>query len=179
MIPFHFLHIPKSPFFGSFTRYPFFHYVGTFSCSQIFKNRWCNIYVVNVWSAFRASGGIPSGPDIFPSFNIFSALLISAFKGGFVLTLNTIFAIGMSGLSAGGSLLRITLKCSSHLDLCPASLFMVLPSLSFTGFDRFFLFPLVFLLYHRVSSCLFCALSFQLMLLGHLCSFVCLFLHSS
>ena len=33
-----------------------------------------------------------------------------------MLTLNKISAIGMSGLSAGGSLLRISLKCSSHLD---------------------------------------------------------------
>ena len=51
---------------------------------------------------------MPSGPGIFLSFNTFSALLISIFKGGFVLALNNIFAIGMSGLSAGGSRLRIT-----------------------------------------------------------------------
>ena len=92
-------------------------------------------------SDFRASSGMPSGPGIFPSFNVFSALLISAFEGGFVLTLNNISAIGMSGLSAGGSVLRISLKCSSHLDLCSASLLMVLPSLSFTGFKGFLLFP--------------------------------------
>ena len=84
---------------------------------------------------------MPSDPGVFPSFNIFSALLISAFEGGFVLTLNNISAIGMSGLSAGGSLLRISLKCSSHLYLWSASLFMVLPSLSFTGFEGFLLFP--------------------------------------
>ena len=95
----------KSPFFGSFTRYPFFHSVGTFSGSQIFKNRWCNISVVVIGSAFRACGGMPSGPGVFPSFNIFSALRISAFEGGFVLTLNNVSAIGMSDLSAGGSLL--------------------------------------------------------------------------
>ena len=47
----------------------------------------------------------------------------------------------MSGLSAGGSLLRVSLKCSSHLDLCSTSLFKVLPSLSFIGFERFLLFP--------------------------------------
>ena len=81
---------------------------------------------------------MPSGPGFFPSFNIFSSLLTSAFDGGFVLTLNNISAIG---LSAGGSLLRISLKCSSHLDLCSASLFMVLPYLSFTGFEGFLLFP--------------------------------------
>ena len=68
----------------------------------------------------------------------FSALLISTFEGGFVLTLSNISAIGMSGLSAGGSLLRVSLKCSSHLDLCSTSLFMVLPSLSFTGIEGFF-----------------------------------------
>ena len=72
----------------------------------------------------------------------------------------------MSGLSAGGSLLRISLKCSSHLDLCSASLLMVLPSSTFTGFEGFFLFP-GSLLYLRVPSCLFCALPFQLVLLGH------------
>ena len=94
-----------------------------------------------VLASFRASGGRPSGPGVFPSFNVFSALLISAFESGFVSTLNNISAIGMSGLSAGGSLLRISLKCSSHLDLCSTSLFMVLPSLSFTGFEGFLLFP--------------------------------------
>ena len=51
-------------------------------------------------------------PGVFPSYNIFRALLISAFEGGFVLTFNTISAIGMSGLSIRGSLLRISLKCS-------------------------------------------------------------------
>ena len=66
-------------------------------------------------SAFIALGGMASGPGVFPSFNIFSALLISAFGDGFVLTLNNISAIGMSGLSAGGSLLRISLNSSSHL----------------------------------------------------------------
>ena len=33
-------------------------------------------HVVVIGSAFRASGGMPSGPDV-----IFSALLISAFEG--------------------------------------------------------------------------------------------------
>ena len=87
-----------------------FHSLGTFSFSQIFRNRWCNISVVVIGSAFRASGGMPSGRGVFPSFNNFSALLISPFEGGFVLTLNNISAIGRSGISAGGSLLRISLK---------------------------------------------------------------------
>ena len=90
-----------------------------------FWNRWCNIYVVVIGSAFRASGGMPSGPGVFLSFNIFSALLVSAFEGGFVLTLNNTSAIGMSGLSAYGSLLTISLKSSFHLDICSASLFKV------------------------------------------------------
>ena len=76
VIPLQFLHIPMPFFYGSFTRYPFFHYVGTFSCSQIFRNRWCNISVFVIGSVFRASGGMPSGPGVFPSFSIFSALLI-------------------------------------------------------------------------------------------------------
>ena len=80
-----------------------------------------HVFVVDIGSAFRASGGMLSGPGVFPSFNIFSALLISAFECGFMLTLNNISAIGMSGLSAGRSLLRISLKCSSHLDICSAS----------------------------------------------------------
>ena len=67
MTPLQFLHILKSPFFGSFTRYPFFN-------SGIDG---CNIYIVVIGSAFRASGGMPSGPGVFPSFNILSALLIS------------------------------------------------------------------------------------------------------
>ena len=49
-----------------------------------------------------------------------------------MLTLNN-----MSGLSADGSLLRISLKCSFHLDICSASLFKVHPSLYFTGFEGF------------------------------------------
>ena len=91
-------------------------------------------HVVVIGSAFRASGGRLSGPGVYLSFNIFSALLISAFEGGFVLTLNNISAIGMFGLSVDGSLLRISLKCSSHLDLCSTSL-------SFAGFEGFLLFP--------------------------------------
>ena len=83
---------------------------------------------------------MPSGGGVFPSFNIFSALLISAFEGGFVLTLNNTSAIGMFGISADGSLLRISLKCSFHLDICTASLFKFLPSLYFTGFEGFLLF---------------------------------------
>ena len=138
VIPPQFLHISKSPFLGSFTKYPCFHSVGTFSCSQIFRNIWCNIYVVVMGSAVTASGGgMPSGSGVFTSFNIFSALLIPAFEGGFVLTLNDSSAIGMPGLSAGGSLLRISLECSPHLDLSSASLIVVLPSLSFTGFEGF------------------------------------------
>ena len=58
-----------------------------------------------------------------------------------MLTLNNTSAIGMSGLFAGGSLLRISLKCSFHLDICSTSLFKVLPSLSFIGFEGFLLFP--------------------------------------
>ena len=142
-----------------------FHSVGAFSCSQIFRNRWCNLSVVVIGSAFRASGGMPSGRGVFPSFNNFSAVLISPFAGGFVLTLNNISAIGRSGLSAGGSLLRISLKFFPILIF--SSLPCVLPYLSFTGFERFLLFPLVFLLYRRIPSYLFCALSFQLVLLGY------------
>ena len=103
-----------------------FHSVGTFSCSQIFRNRWCNTYVVVIGSAFRASGGMPSGHGVFPSFNNFSALLISPFEGGFVITLNNISAIGRSGLSAGGSLLRICLKV-----FFPILIFSLLPCLRF------------------------------------------------
>ena len=68
-----------------------------------------------------------------------------------MLTLNNTSAIGMSGLFAGGSLLRISLKCSFHLDICSTFLFKVLPSLSFIGFEGFF-YPLVFLLYQRVLT---------------------------
>ena len=84
---------------------------------------------------------------VFPSFNIFSALRFSVFESGFVLTLNNISAIGVSGLSAGGSPLRISFKCSSHLDLCSVygSSFLALLVLT-----DFFFSLLVFLLYRRV-----------------------------
>ena len=59
---------------------------------------------------------MPSDHGVFPFFNIFNALLMPAFKGGFVLTFNSISAIGMYGLSTVGSLLRFSLKCSFHLD---------------------------------------------------------------
>ena len=45
----------------------FFYSVGTFSCSQIFRNRWCNISIFVIGSAFRASVGMPSGPGVFYS----------------------------------------------------------------------------------------------------------------
>ena len=51
----------------------------------------------------------------------------------------------MSDLSAGGSMWKISLKRSSHLDICSASLFNVLPSLCFTGFEGFLLFPAIVL----------------------------------
>ena len=74
-----------SPFFGNFIRYPSFHSVGTFSCSQIFRNRWYNIYAVVIRSVF--SGGMPSGLGVCPSFYMFSILLCSAFESGFVFVL--------------------------------------------------------------------------------------------
>ena len=95
---------------------------------------------------------MPSGPGVFPFFNIFSVRLILAFEGG---------------LSTGGSLLMISLKCSSHLNRKSASLFTVLPYLSFTGFKGFRLSPPVFLLCRIVPSDIFCMLPFQLVLLGH------------
>ena len=42
---------------------------------------------------------MPSGPGVFPFFNvIYSGLLISAFKGGFVVTFNSIYVICRGGL---------------------------------------------------------------------------------
>ena len=49
-----------SPFFGSFTRCPFFHSSGTSSVSQIFISRRWSISVDVCTSAFSASGGTPS-----------------------------------------------------------------------------------------------------------------------
>ena len=54
--------------------------------------------VVVLASVFRASGGIPSGPAAFPFFKSFSALFISDFVGGLVLTFSTESAGGISGV---------------------------------------------------------------------------------
>ena len=89
---------------------------------------------------------MPSGPGVFPFFNvIYSGLLISLFKGGFVVTFNSISAIGMFGRSTGGCGLRISLMCSSHLDPSSSSLFMVLPSLFMVLPSLFMVLPSLFM----------------------------------
>ena len=61
MIPLQLLQDDRSPFFGSFTRWPFFQSSGTLSCSQILCRSGYSISV-EVWmSAFSASGGISVG----------------------------------------------------------------------------------------------------------------------
>jgi len=74
-------------------------------------------------SSFGASGVIPSGHGALQSINILSAMVISTSVGGFM-------SIFIHISAAGIFILMISLKCSSHVDLCFASLFMSLSSLS-------------------------------------------------
>ncbi|KAH3728399.1 hypothetical protein DPMN_054355 [Dreissena polymorpha] len=101
MMPRQFLQSPKSPFFGSFTRCPFFQSAGTLPSAQIFCIRGSNMVSVVEESVFSASGGISSGPGALLFFSAFRAFWISAFVGGLVLTLSGVSAGGISGLSEG------------------------------------------------------------------------------
>ena len=72
----------RSPFFGSFTRWPFFQSSGTLSCSQILCRSGSSM-LVEVWiSVFSASGGMPPGPAALPDFSDFMALVISYLVAG-------------------------------------------------------------------------------------------------
>ena len=89
---------------------------------------------VEVWmSAFRASGGIPSGPAALPDLRDLIALAISVLLGGLLLISRSWVGCGMSGGARGAGRLSVSLKCSAHLALCSSSPGMVFPSLSLTG----------------------------------------------
>ena len=70
-----------------------------------------------------------------------------------MLTFNNISAISLSGLSTDGSLLRITLKFSFHLDRYSTSLCTVIPSLFFIGFEEFVVYCYIIQFLHVSSVC--------------------------
>ena len=118
MVPRQLLQDERSPFFGSFTRCPRFQSSGTRSCSQILLRSGCSMSV-EVWmSAFRASGGIPSGPAALPDLRDLIALAISVLLGGLILIPRSWVGGGMSGGVVGAGRLSVSLKCSAHLALC-------------------------------------------------------------
>ena len=92
-------------------------------------------------SAFRASGGMPSGPAALPDLRVLMAFIISVLVGGLMLTSSTCAAGGMSGGVGGGSLLSVSLKCSAHLALWSSSMVMMSPFLSLTGWVGLLFFP--------------------------------------
>ena len=97
---------------------------------------------VEVWmSAFRASGGISSGPAALPDLRDLIALAISVLLGGLVLISRSWLGGGMSGGARGAGRLSVSLKCSAHLALCSSSPGMVFPSLSLTGRLGLLFFP--------------------------------------
>ena len=141
MIPHQLLQDERSSFFGSFTRCPRFQSSGTPSCSQILLRSGCSMSV-EVWmSAFRASGGIPSGPAALPDLRDLIALAILVLLGGLVLISRSWVGGGMSGGARGAGRLSVSLKCSAHLALCSSSPGMVFPSLSLTGRLGLLFFP--------------------------------------
>ena len=89
-------HSLRFPFLGNFIRCPYFQSLGISSEVQIFLKRACSALLVMVVSAFKASGGISSGPAALLAFSFFTALSIWAFDGGFTLTFRVRCAGGMS-----------------------------------------------------------------------------------
>ena len=59
--------------------------------------------------AFRASGGILSGPEAFAFFNILIACLISVFDGRLRFIFSSSSALLISGVTSGGDLLNSSL----------------------------------------------------------------------
>ena len=109
---------------------------------------------VEVWmSAFRAPGGIPSGPAALPDLRDLIALVISVLLGGLVLISRSWVGGGMSGWAGGAGWLSVSLKCSAHLALCSSSPGMVFPFLSLTGRLGLLFSPTVPWLSRTVSSC--------------------------
>ncbi len=64
-------------------------------------------------SAFKASGGMPSGPAALPALIAFTALLISALVCGLVFTFSRLSAGNIDGRCSGEGLLRVSLKQGS------------------------------------------------------------------
>ena len=58
-------------------------------------------------STFKASGGMTSGPAVFPDFGDLMALAILAWLGGLVLTSRSSDGGGMSGGAGGAGLLSV------------------------------------------------------------------------
>ena len=96
---------------------------------------------VEVWmSAFRASGGILSGPAALPDLRDLMALAISVLLGGLMLISRSWVGGGMSGGAGGAGRLSVSLKCSAHLALCSSSPGMVFFVCLFVCLVGFFFF---------------------------------------
>ena len=82
-------------------------------------------------SAFRASGGIPSGSATFLDLRDLIALTILLER--LVLTLRSLLGGGMADGTDGAGRLNVSLKYSAHRAFCCSSPRMMFSSLSFTG----------------------------------------------
>ena len=98
--------------------------------------------LVEVWmSAFRVSGGMPSGPAALPDFSDFMTLMISYLVGEPLLIARSSVGGGISNATHGANLLSVSLKCSAHFALWSSSLEMVLLFLFLTGQLGLLFFP--------------------------------------
>ena len=88
------------------------------------------MFVVRSEFAFRASGGILSGPESLAVFNFLIASLMSVFDGRLRFTFSSSSALLLSGVTSGGGLFSSSLKCSAHLASCSAVVVSTFPLLS-------------------------------------------------
>jgi hypothetical protein len=73
------------------------------------------MFAVRSGFAFRASGGILSGPEALAVFNFLIACLISVFDGRLRFIFSSSSALLISGVTSGGGLFSSPLKCSAYL----------------------------------------------------------------
>ena len=140
------MQLPKSPFFGSFIKIPFFQSLGISSSFQILVKRVRNISTDDVISALIASGGIWSGPAALFGFICLIAYSISFFVGGLVLIGRSSLAGRISGGLSGGGRFSNCSKCSRQRLSCPSCSYTSFPCLSFTGL-------VIDVLFTRDNSC--------------------------
>ena len=122
-------------------RSPNFQSLGTTSSIHIASNNLYKISTVVLISAFRASGGMWSGPAAFPLFKCLIARLISSLLGRSQLISRSTSAGKISGVVLGAGLFKSSLKCSAHLFNWSSVLVKTFPSLSFIGVVTYRCFP--------------------------------------